>query len=171
MAEAKEKVKKAKTGKQEPPKEEQQANRVHQNGVTRPAPGTRTGMVWDICDRMSKKLGAPVARKDVMAETKNCGINPATAATQYANWRKFHGITQEKAVLPTAAKAKEEKAAEPMTVEEADSEATSEVPTAPEMQESSDSHSNPAAAPGDPVPGSCVAAPVEAPAAAMCSSD
>lgn len=165
MAETKEKPKKEKA------KAEQQSARVHQNGVTRPASRTRTGMVWDICDRLSKKLGAPVARKDVMAETKNCGINPATAATQYASWRKFHGITQEKAILPTAAKSKEEKAAEPMTVEEATSEATSEVPTDPEAQESADSHPNPTTESGDPVPESCVAAPVEAPAAAMCSSD
>lgn len=171
MAEQKEKVKKEKAQKNEAKKEQQQPARVHQNGVTRPASGTRTGMVWDICDRLSKKLGAPVARKDVMAETKNCGINPATAATQYALWRRFHGIVQEKAVLPTAAKANEESAVEPMTVEEATSEATSEVPTAPEAQESADSYPNPTTESGDSVPESCVAAPVEAPAAAMCSSD
>ena len=163
MADQKEKAKKEKAQKNEAKKEQQQPVRVHQNGVTRPTSGTRTGMVWDICDRLSKKLGAPVARKDVMAETKNCGINPATAATQYALWRRFHGIVQEKAVLPTAAKANEESAAEPMTVEEATSEA------APEVQESNDSHSPPESF--SSVPESCGAAPAEAPAAAMCSSD
>lgn len=157
MAEQKEMTQKNKAQKSETKtKKEQQPVRVHQNGVTRPTSGTRTGMVWDICDRLSKKLGAPVARKDVMAETKNCGINPATAATQYALWRRFHGIVQEKAVLPIAAKANEESAAEPMTVEEAPNEADQEV-LDPEAFSS--------------VPESCVAAPVEAPAAAMCSSN
>lgn len=159
MAEQKEKAQKGETKT----KKEQQPVRVHQNGVTRPISGTRTGMVWDICDRLSKKLGAPVARKDVMAETKNCGINPATAATQYALWRRFHGIVQEKAVLPMAAKANEESAAEPMTVEEAPNEADQEV------QESDDCHPTPETF--SSVPESSVAAPVEAPAAAMCSSN
>ena len=164
MAEQKEKAQKNKAQKSKTKtKKEQQPARVHQNGVTRPASGTRTGMVWDICDRLSKKLRAPVARKDVMAETKNCGINPATAATQYALWRRFHGIVQEKAVLPTAAKASEESAAEPMTVEEAPSEADLEV------QE--DISCRPNSEPCSSVPESGVAAPVEAPAAAMCSSN
>ena len=162
MADQKEEAKKEKAQKNEAKKEQQPA-RVHQNGVIRPISGTRTGMVWDICDRLSKEIGAPVARKDVMAETKNCGLNPATAATQYALWRRFHGIVQEKAVLPIVAKANEESAAEPMTVEEATNEADQKV------QESDDSHPTPETF--SSVPESCVAAPVEAPAAAMCSSN
>lgn len=66
--------------------------REKQNGITRPGEKTTTGMVWQIADTLSKKLGKPVTRKDVLAACEDKKINPATAATQYGRWRKFNGL-------------------------------------------------------------------------------
>lgn len=74
--------------KQEKPKRE----RIVQNDVARPGPGTATGRVWEICDQLSKKAGQPAARGDVMKAGEKEDLNPATIATQYGRWRKFHGL-------------------------------------------------------------------------------
>lgn len=63
-----------------------------QNGVTRPKAGTKTGRVWEIADAQSANLGAPAPRKGVLEECTAEDINPATAATQYGCWRKYHGL-------------------------------------------------------------------------------
>lgn len=76
-----------------------------QNGVTRPKPGTATGTVWEICDELSAVAGKPAARGDVMQAGKDRGLNPATIATQFGRWRKFHGLGRYSA-------AEEEKEAE-----------------------------------------------------------
>lgn len=75
-----------------------------QNGVTRPAAGTKTGKVWDIADALSKKHGRPATRGEVMEVAKAQDVNEATVATQYQRWRTFNGV--EKA----APKVKEPKA-------------------------------------------------------------
>jgi hypothetical protein len=72
----------------------------NQNGVTRPKDGTATGTVWKIADEQSATLGKPAPRKDVIAAGVVAGINPATLATQYGRWRKFHGLGKE--VKPVA---------------------------------------------------------------------
>lgn len=77
-----------------------------QNGVTRPKPGTQTGRVWEISDELSAKAGKPAARKEVIAQGVSEGINPATLATQYGRWRRFHGLLREvKPVAPATAPA------------------------------------------------------------------
>jgi len=62
-----------------------------QNGVTRPSENTKTGIVWGIADKLSTNE-APANRADVLAATAKKEINPATAATQYGRWRKYHGL-------------------------------------------------------------------------------
>lgn len=62
-----------------------------QNDVRRPKAGTTTGKVWGIFDELSAKSGAPAAIGDALKAAT--GIPEATVRTQYARWRKFHGIT------------------------------------------------------------------------------
>jgi|SRR5690606_16775405 len=73
-----------------------------QNGVTRPRSGTATGRVWEIADELSAAAGEPVARKDVMAQAKEEGLNEATIATQYGRWRRFHGLARPNATKQQA---------------------------------------------------------------------
>ena len=65
------------------------------NGATKPKSGTSTGRIWDIADAISAKDGKPAPRKAVMEAATAESINPATAATQYGRWRKFHGLGKE----------------------------------------------------------------------------
>ena len=68
--------------------------RPTQNGVTRPAPGTKTGRVWEIADELSAEKGEPAGRAEVLAAYEAEGGNSATGATQYGRWKKFHGLTR-----------------------------------------------------------------------------
>ncbi len=62
------------------------------NGVTRPNKGTSSAKVWEIADSAHKtKAGA--VRKNILEKAAAAGINSATAATQFARWRTFNGIT------------------------------------------------------------------------------
>ena len=67
----------------------------NQNGVTRPAPGTKTAQVWDIADAISTENKRPALREEVMAKGTEAGLNRGTIATQYARWTEFHGVTKE----------------------------------------------------------------------------
>lgn len=63
-----------------------------QNGVTRPKENTKTGKVWEIADSISEENERPAYRKEVLAAAEEASIHPATAATQYGRWRKYHGL-------------------------------------------------------------------------------
>ncbi len=85
-----EKDEEKKTSSEAPPKVEK-PKRETANGVPHPGKGTTTGRVWEISDALTKKRsGKPALRKDVLASCEDEKINPATAATQYGRWRKFH---------------------------------------------------------------------------------
>lgn len=87
-----------------------------QNGVTRPAPGTKTAQVWDIADKISAEKQRPALREEVKTAGEAAGLNAGTIATQYARWTDFNGVTKEQRVAARAAAkpAKEEAApAEP----------------------------------------------------------
>lgn len=64
-----------------------------QNGVRRPKPDGACGKVWALADELSSKLGQPVPIADLSKQASAAGINDSTIRTQYALWRKFHGIT------------------------------------------------------------------------------
>jgi hypothetical protein len=82
------------------------------HGVTRPADGTKTGRVWAIADELSKALGKPVPRADVMKKGEAESINSATIATQYGKWRVFNGLKGVTTSEPKPPKAKKSKAAQ-----------------------------------------------------------
>jgi hypothetical protein len=102
----------------------------HQNGVTRPGGGA-TGKVWEISDGISAQLGAPAPRKAVIEAATAAGINPATIATQYGRWRRFHNLQKEKvAAVPATNGAAESKgpAGVPSTAPAGGSDTTVEAP-------------------------------------------
>ncbi len=62
-----------------------------QNDITRPKDGTVTGKCWTVYDSISAETGAPAT---IGAAIKALpGVAEATVRTQFARWRKFHGIT------------------------------------------------------------------------------
>lgn len=82
----------AKTAKKEASKLAKEASKQpKQNDVRRPKPNTATGKVWAIFDSLSASTGAPAAIGDALKQA--AGTPEATVRTQYARWRKFHGIT------------------------------------------------------------------------------
>lgn len=73
-----------------------------QNGVRRPKAEGACGKVWALADQLSGQLGQPVPIANLSAAASAQSINDSTIRTQYALWRKFHGITGRVA-LPVAA--------------------------------------------------------------------
>lgn len=64
-----------------------------QNGVRRPKPETQCGRIWDLADKLSNEIAAPVSIAVLMTEAhKNGLLEDNTIKTQYARWRKFHGV-------------------------------------------------------------------------------
>ena len=63
-----------------------------QNGIRQPKPGTSCAQIWDRANTMSGELGAAVAVGDLMTVLVAEGYNESTIKTQYARWRKFHGV-------------------------------------------------------------------------------
>lgn len=92
----------------------EKAPKVEQNGVTRPKAGTDTGRIWEIADSISAASQRPAGRAEVLAEAEKKKLNPATAATQFGRWCKFHGVkpTPKPAVDKTAEKAAKKAAKE-----------------------------------------------------------
>ena len=117
----------------EAPKESRERNEPA-NGVVRPSPDTKTGAVWRIADEMTKQLGHPAKRKDVLAESAALGITETTAATQYGRWRKFNGLEGRDEVDATAKPAKQTKA-EKAAAAAAAAEAAIYAPTAKVIEE------------------------------------
>ena len=73
---------------------EREANRQpEQNGVRRPGPNGSCGKVWAHADALSTQLGRPVAIAELMAETDKESLNQSNVRTEYARWKKFHGIS------------------------------------------------------------------------------
>lgn len=71
--------------------------RVRQNGQTRPAAGSKTGLVWDIADEISQKERRPALRNEVFDVLEKRAKEPsyAMAGTQYSRWCAFHDVTSE----------------------------------------------------------------------------
>lgn len=114
------------TAKEKPAKAEKpKVERVRQNGHTRPQPGSKTGIVWDIADKISEKQGRPALRDEVFEEyaKKVPDASAGTCGTQYSRWVMFHNAgaaikkyrdsldTEKQAKKEAAAKAKADKAA------------------------------------------------------------
>lgn len=56
----------------------------------RPSPGTITGRVWEIADRIKQETGE-ATRDAVVKACMREGINLNTANTQYSHWRNASG--------------------------------------------------------------------------------
>jgi hypothetical protein len=69
------------------------------NGVSRPFPGTKTGLVWDYADAILKarteknmKHVVPVISEVQKLYNNVVGAVPATCRQQFQFWCKFHGL-------------------------------------------------------------------------------
>ena len=80
--------------------------------MTQPKEGTKTRLVWDLADQLSKAKGAPVAIGELapVASAAPHNLNDATIRTQYARWKGFHGVygSVAKAAAPEAPAASNE---------------------------------------------------------------
>ena len=63
-----------------------------QNGVTRPAADGKCGAAWEVFDAISAQKKAPATIKEALEIGRTRSLNESTIKTQYARWRKFHGI-------------------------------------------------------------------------------
>lgn len=79
---------------------------VRKNGQTRPESGTKTGIIWDIADRITSETNVVATKEDVWAEyqTKVDGPAEATVATQYGRWVIFNGYQEQVKAARKAAK-------------------------------------------------------------------
>jgi hypothetical protein len=70
-----------------------------QNGVLRPFPGTKTGLVWDYADaiyaerqKQGFKHAVPVISEVSKLYDNVIGAVPATCRQQFQFWKKYHGL-------------------------------------------------------------------------------
>lgn len=85
--------------------------KISQNGISRPAPGTKCDTVWSAADEITAKIGSPAPV--VLLKAALPGFNDHTIKTQYARWRQFNGISGRVGVPVGAPEALQEaKAAE-----------------------------------------------------------
>ncbi len=82
-----------------------------QNGVRRPKPDGACGKVWALADSLSASLGQPVPIAALSQAASAQGINDSTIRTQYALWRKFHGVSRRATLPPPAVHAADGQAA------------------------------------------------------------
>lgn len=88
----------------------QPIQRERKNGHTRPLAGTKTGMVWDIADAISKEQGSPALRDQVFDAYKKAvpDASDGTISTQYSRWCTFHGVRDVLKKIRADQKAKEQ---------------------------------------------------------------
>lgn len=72
-----------------------------QNGVRMPKAETTTGQVWAKANELSANNGSPVSIGELKEHCSH--INDNTIKTQYAQWRKFHGVVGRIVVEKVAA--------------------------------------------------------------------
>lgn len=80
-----------------------EANRQpEQNGIRRPGPDGLCGQVWGLADTLSAQLGQAVPIANLIEAGVAAGLNPSNIRTEYARWKKFHGLSG-RITLPEAA--------------------------------------------------------------------
>lgn len=103
-----------KAPKAEKPKKETKPKieRERKNGATRPKPGSKTVVVWEIADAISAKMKRPALRNEVFDEyTKKVPTGSiGMAGTQYSRWCAFTGAGPALKKFRAEEKAKAEKA-------------------------------------------------------------
>ena len=73
-----------------------------QNGIRRPGPEGLCGQVWGLADKLSQELGQAVPITNLLEAGVAQGLNPSNIRTEYARWKKFHGLSG-RITLPAAA--------------------------------------------------------------------
>lgn len=86
------KTPKARKPVQNPTGNKIEKNRPEQNGMKYPSAGTKTRVIWDLCDAMTKELGRPLKISELRERVAQ-GTNENMMKSQYSYWRKFHNIT------------------------------------------------------------------------------
>jgi hypothetical protein len=69
------------------------APREERNGIKRPKPGGNCAAVWDACDAVRASKKDTPSFKEVDEALGKAAIPAATRRSNYAVWRRFHGIT------------------------------------------------------------------------------
>lgn len=64
-----------------------------QNGIRRPGPDGKCGQVWGLADTLSAELGQAVPIANLLKAGEEQGLNPNNIRTEYARWKKFHGLS------------------------------------------------------------------------------
>lgn len=67
-------------------------NRVVQNGVTMPLPGSKCGQAWDLFNEVGAQLQRPPTLAEVVPVAIQRGLNEGNVRVEYHFWRKFYGI-------------------------------------------------------------------------------
>jgi len=85
----------AKKKKQVEEKEEVKIEQVEDStltvdGITRPAKGNDSAVVWDICDELTKQLGFLCPQMEALEEASKTGIDPIKANRQFKRWERFN---------------------------------------------------------------------------------
>jgi hypothetical protein len=73
-----------------------------QNGVRRPGPDGLCGKVWGLADSLSAEMGQAVPIANLVKAGEEQGLNASNIRTEYARWKKFHGLSG-RIVAPAAA--------------------------------------------------------------------
>lgn len=69
------------------------AKQPTQNGITRPRPGGKCAAAWDVFDAISAQKKSPCTIQEALDLSRTRGQNDGNVKTEYARWRKFHGVT------------------------------------------------------------------------------
>ena len=69
------------------------ARQPEQNGIRRPDPDGLCGQVWALADSLSASLGQAVPIANLLEAGEAQGLNSSNIRTEYARWKKFHGLT------------------------------------------------------------------------------
>lgn len=67
--------------------------KVVQNGVPRPRPGTSSDKIWRTADDISRKAKRPAVRSEVMEALADSGIPASSVTAGFQHWRKFNGLS------------------------------------------------------------------------------
>lgn len=92
----------AKAAKEAEKAAKEASRQPEQNGIRRPGPEGLCGQVWGLADKLSQELGQAVPIANLLEAGVAAGLNPSNIRTEYARWKKFHGLSG-RITLPAAA--------------------------------------------------------------------
>lgn len=66
---------------------------MRSNGITRPAQGTATRVIWDVIDSMVVTPGTVPSYPEVIQAVEPHGLKERHINKSVLQWRRFHGAT------------------------------------------------------------------------------